>query len=37
MPEKSWLDRVDKPARYTGGELNICIKDPAGNVLSRCI
>ena len=32
MPEKSWLDRVDKPARYTGGELNICIKDPAGKV-----
>lgn len=32
MPERTWLDRVDKPARYTGGELNIRTKDPAGKV-----
>ena len=32
MPERTWLNRVDKPARYTGGELNICTKDTKGKV-----
>lgn len=32
MPERTWLNRVDKPARYTGGELNICTKDTKDKV-----
>ncbi|MDL2225914.1 TIGR03960 family B12-binding radical SAM protein [Eubacteriales bacterium OttesenSCG-928-M02] len=28
--EMEWLIRVDKPSRYTGGELNMVKKDPAG-------
>ncbi len=27
-----WLDSVDKPARYTGGELNMIRKDPVGKL-----
>ena len=28
----SWLARVEKPSRYTGGELNMIRKDPSNRV-----
>ena len=27
------LARVEKPARYTGGELNMCVKDGSLDIL----
>ena len=32
MQLPQWLLQVDKPARYTGGEYNQIVKDPAGKV-----